>query len=76
MEKRDVTCKLAKHLRDANARRKGLHRSLCLNLKYKNHFFPPDNPWLGCTLFGMEGYFLDNKALTGAPPDRHLFIVY
>jgi hypothetical protein len=42
----------------------------------KPNFAPPDEPWLGCTLFEEEGYFLDNKALMGTPPDGHHFIVY
>jgi hypothetical protein len=75
-EKRDTARKLAQHLRDANARRKGPRRSLCLYLKFKNQFCPPDDPWLGCTLFGEEGYFVDDEALTDAPLDGHRFIVY
>jgi hypothetical protein len=67
-EKWDVACKLTKHLHDADARQKGLRQSLCLYLKYKNQFCPPNNPWLGCMLFGEKGYFINDKALTGAPP--------
>jgi hypothetical protein len=75
-EKRDRTHKLAKHLRDAEARWKGPRQSLCLYLKYKNQYCPPDNLWLGCTLFWEEGYFVYNKALMGAPLDGHWFIIY
>jgi hypothetical protein len=50
--------------------------SLRLYVKYANKNYPPNNPWLGCTLFGEEGYFLADEALMGAPPDGHGFIVY
>jgi hypothetical protein len=74
--KREAACQLAKHLRDVDARQEGPHWSLCLYLKFKNQFCPPNDPWLGCALFGEEGCFVDNKALIGAPPDGHRFIIY
>ncbi len=68
LARRELQCRITKHLRDVERTHQAPRRSICLYIQVCNVGFPRNRPICSAILFGEEGYFFDDKTGTDPPP--------